>query len=70
MFKLIKLLGRFVSKMYIREARLLNKEASALRKVAAKAEQVAADSRKIADESIEKSARITLQGLTLGKFFE
>lgn len=70
MFKLIKLLGRFVSKMYIREARLLTKEASALRKVAVKAEKVAAESRKIADESIDKSARIALQGQTLGKFFE
>jgi len=77
MFKLVKLLGRFVAKMYVREARLLIAESKVLKKAS---EEATKASIKLAEKSGEltilsteasdKAARVALQGQTIGKFFE
>lgn len=70
MFKLVKLLGRFVGKMYNREAKLLAKKSDVLAKAADDLQDAADRAHVESVESREQSKRIALQGQTIGKFFE
>lgn len=70
MFKLVKALGRFVSKMYNVEAR---KQKSIAQAKAQKAIEMSLQSvvlEKEAGEHADQAARIALQAQTIGRFFE
>lgn len=69
MFKLVKVLGRFVSKMYIREAKLLNKKAKVEAAAAIKLAEAADKARQASLDNVDEAARVALQGQAISKFF-
>lgn len=69
MFKLVKVLGRFVSKMYTREAKLLNKKAKVEAAAAIKLAQAADKARQASLANVDEAARVALQGQAISKFF-
>ena len=77
MFKLVKLLGLFVGKMYIRQSRLLLAEAKAAKVLSDKAQEQAAklvSKAKDLDETkyikLYESARAANQAVTITSFFK
>ncbi len=69
MFALVKALGRFVSKMYIREARLLNKKAKVEGAAAVRLAKAAEVAKQKSLENVDAAARVALQGQSISKFF-
>lgn len=77
MFKLVQLLGALVGKMYVRQAKVLNRQAKAADALSnlysAKAAELVSKSKKW-DEAkelkLQESARIAVQAQTITKFFE
>lgn len=69
MFILVKALGRLVSKMYIREARLLNKKAKAEGEAAIRLAKAAEVAKQKSLDNVDQAARVVLQGQAISKFF-
>lgn len=77
MFKLVQLLGALVGKMYVRQAKVLNRQAKAANALSdlysAKAAELVSKSKKW-DESkelkLQESARIAKQAQVITKFFK
>lgn len=77
MFKLIKMLGKFVAKMYTKQATILVAKSKAQKSAAEAANREAAELLSVckrlhskSGETSDEAARVALQGQTLSKFFE